>query len=462
MTTQSAVANQVDLFSGRVALVTGGTRGIGLGIARAFAAAGAIVVVCGRNEPLSLPEGLSFVAADVRDPEQARLAVDAAVDRHGRLDVLVNNAGGAPSADAATVSPRFVQKVVELNLLAPFYVAQAANARMQQQESGGAIVNIGSVAARQAEPRSAAYSAAKAGLLQLTRALALEWAPKVRVNHVTAGPVMTPAAAEYYGQDGGVSVAATIAMGRMAEPSDVAAACLFLASPLAGYVTGADLAVHGGGEVPARYLAANAELAGPGSALIARVREAVHLLRPADRDRDPPGPVPRLGVAGHVDDREAAEVLLGLGERPVGEDGRAAARVDAAHDGRRVQAAVAEDEGARVGHLLDHGPAGRAPLAYVLLRQLGHPLVVEGDQVQRHLMLLCSRGGPDDCPSPSLRTHRVDSTPRPALFPSFPHRRRPDRMRPRPNHRHPVTAPVGWSGSERVSRPPGDRERRAG
>jgi hypothetical protein len=128
---------------------------------------------------------------------------------------------------------------------------------MQQQEPGGAIINIGSVAARQAEPGSAAYSAAKAGLLALTRALALEWAPKVRVNHITAGPVMTAAAASYYGKDGGASVAATIAMGRMAEPPDIAAACLFLASPLAAYVTGADLAVHGGGEVPARYLAAN-------------------------------------------------------------------------------------------------------------------------------------------------------------------------------------------------------------
>jgi NAD(P)-dependent dehydrogenase (short-subunit alcohol dehydrogenase family) len=254
--------NPIDL-SGRVALVTGGTRGIGLGIAGAFAAAGASVVVCGRNRPASLPEALSFVVADVRDPEQARLAVEEAVARFGRIDVLVNNAGGAPAADAATVSPRFVQKVVELNLLAPFYVAQAANARMQQQESGGAIVNIGSVAARQAEPQSAAYSAAKAGLLQLTRALALEWAPKVRVNHLTVGPVMTATAAQFYGTDGGASVAATIAMGRLAEPSDVAAACLFLASPLAAYVTGADLAVHGGGEVPARYLTAKPDPARP-------------------------------------------------------------------------------------------------------------------------------------------------------------------------------------------------------
>jgi NAD(P)-dependent dehydrogenase (short-subunit alcohol dehydrogenase family) len=249
--------NPVDL-SGRVALVTGGTRGIGLGIAQAFAAAGASVVVCGRNQPSSLPSELRFVSADVREPEQARLAVDQATRWHGRLDVLVNNAGGAPPADAATVSPRFVRKVVELNLLAPFYVAQAANERMQEQKSGGVIVNIGSVAARHAEPRAAAYSAAKAGLLQLTRALALEWAPKVRVNHITGGLVMTAAAAEYYGQDGGASVAATIPMGRMAEPSDIASACLFFASPLAAYVTGADLAVHGGGEVPARYLAAPA------------------------------------------------------------------------------------------------------------------------------------------------------------------------------------------------------------
>jgi NAD(P)-dependent dehydrogenase (short-subunit alcohol dehydrogenase family) len=250
--------NPVDL-SGRVALVTGGTRGIGLGIAQAFAAAGASVIVCGRNDPSCLPEALRFLAADVRDPDQARLVVDRAAQRHGRLDVLVNNAGGAPAADAATVSPRFMRKVVELNLLAPFYVAQAANAWMQRQETGGAIVNIGSVAAWHAEPGSAAYSAAKAGLLQLTRALALEWAPKVRVNHITGGLVMTETAAAYYGRDGGAAVAATIPMGRMAVPSDIASACLYLASPLAAYVTGADLAVHGGGEVPARYLAAKAD-----------------------------------------------------------------------------------------------------------------------------------------------------------------------------------------------------------
>ena len=253
------MGNPID-FSGRAVIVTGGTRGIGWVIAEAFLTAGASVLVCARNSPAQLPADGSrkaaFTAAVVRDPAQAKAVVNAAVTAFGRLDILVNNAGGAPNADAATVSPRFVERVVALNLLAPFYVSQPANAVMQQQGDGGAIVNIGSVSAHQAAPLSAAYSAAKAGLLQLTRSLALEWGPRVRVNHITAGLVQTESAAEHYGADGGASVARAIPMGRMAAPADIAAACLYLASPLACYVTGADLAVHGGGEIPARFLAA--------------------------------------------------------------------------------------------------------------------------------------------------------------------------------------------------------------
>jgi NAD(P)-dependent dehydrogenase (short-subunit alcohol dehydrogenase family) len=247
-------------FNGRAVIVTGGTRGIGRVIAETFLGAGADVLICGRNEPEEVPAAggrpAVFAAADVRDPSQAKAVVDAAVDAFGRLDVLVNNAGGSPNADSATVSPRFVERIVALNLLAPFYVAQPANAVMQQQGEGGSIVNIGSVSAHQAAPLSAAYSAAKAGLVQLTRSLALEWAPKVRVNHITAGLIITESAAEHYGEDGGAAVARTIPMGRMAVPADIASACLFLASPLASYVTGADLAVHGGGEIPARFIAA--------------------------------------------------------------------------------------------------------------------------------------------------------------------------------------------------------------
>jgi len=255
-------------FTGQAVIVTGGTRGIGRVIAETFLAAGADVLICGRNEPDELPAARGrpavFTAADVRDPAQAKAVVGAAVDAFGRLDVLVNNAGGAPNADSATVSPRFVERIVALNLLAPFYVAQPANAVMQQQVEGGSIVNIGSVSAHQAAPLSAAYSAAKAGLLQLTRSLALEWAPKVRVNHITAGLIMTESAAQHYGEDGGAAVARAIPMGRMAVPADVASACLFLASPLASYVTGADLAVHGGGEIPGRFIAAqNAYPAAP-------------------------------------------------------------------------------------------------------------------------------------------------------------------------------------------------------
>jgi NAD(P)-dependent dehydrogenase (short-subunit alcohol dehydrogenase family) len=255
----SGLGGPVD-FTGRAVIVTGGTRGIGRAIAEAFLAAGADVLVCGRTEPGHLPAAGSrqavFTAADVRDAAQAAAVTAAAVDAFGRLDVLVNNAGGSPNADAGTVSPRFVERIVALNLLAPFYVSQPANAVMQRQDGGGSIINIGSVSAHQAAPLSAAYSAAKAGLVQLTRSLALEWAPKVRVNHITAGLVMTEDAAQHYGQDGGASVARAIPMGRMATPADVASACLLLASPLAPYITGADLAVHGGGEIPARFLAA--------------------------------------------------------------------------------------------------------------------------------------------------------------------------------------------------------------
>ncbi|MER6118546.1 SDR family oxidoreductase [Streptomyces sp. NPDC001743] len=255
-------------FTGQVAVVTGGTKGIGAAVAAAFLGAGAEVVVCGRTTPDTLPESggraAVFVPADVRDPAAASLLVDAAVESFGRLDVLVNNAGGSPDADAATVSPRFAEKIIALNLLAPFYVAQAAHRVMRAQDSGGSVINIGSVSGRHPQPGTAAYTAAKAGLLALTRALALEWAPAVRVNHITTGLVRTTGAASVYGADGGAAVAGVIPMARMAVPEDVAHACLFLAGGLSGYVNGADLAVHGGGEFPARYLAVRAAEAAGG------------------------------------------------------------------------------------------------------------------------------------------------------------------------------------------------------
>jgi NAD(P)-dependent dehydrogenase (short-subunit alcohol dehydrogenase family) len=243
----------------RVVLVTGGTRGVGLGIVRAFAKAGAHVVTCGRSEVDSC-EG-QYVRADVRDPAQVDTLISGIVAEHGRLDVVVNNAGGAPPAPAATASPRLHQKIIELNLVAPLHVAQRANAVMQQQDSGGSIVMIGSVSGTRPSPGTAAYGAAKAGLANLATSLAVEWAPKVRVNTVVVGPVDTELSHLHYGDSAGVAaVGETIPMGRMATPADVAEACLYLSSPAAAYVTGSTLTVHGGGERPAFLDASNAEV----------------------------------------------------------------------------------------------------------------------------------------------------------------------------------------------------------
>ncbi|MFD8943644.1 SDR family oxidoreductase, partial [Streptomyces californicus] len=226
--------------------------------AGAFLAEGAALLFGGRglraHPPLGGGRSEAFRAADLRDPAAAAALVAATAERFGRLDVLVNNAGGSPDADAATVSPRFVEKVVALNLLAPFFTAQAAYRVMREQPDGGSVINIGSVSAHSPQPGTAAYSAAKAGLLGLTRALALEWAPRVRVNHITVGLVRTENAAALYGDDDGAAVAGIVPLGRLAEPDDVARACLWLADGHSSYVNGADLAVHGGGEIPARHV----------------------------------------------------------------------------------------------------------------------------------------------------------------------------------------------------------------
>jgi NAD(P)-dependent dehydrogenase (short-subunit alcohol dehydrogenase family) len=241
------MALTIDL-SGRVALVTGGTRGIGAGISEAFRAAGAHVVTCSRSE---VDGAGDHHVCDVRDPEAVQALVDTIVTQHDRLDVLVNNAGGAPSADAATASPRFHDKVVELNLLSPLLVAQAANAVMQQQDGGGSIVNISSISAQRPAPTIAAYGAAKAGLDSLTRSLAMEWGPRVRVNAVDVGLCRTEDTEDHYGGDDRVAaIERTIPLGRMADPGEVGRVAVFLASDLASYVSGARVACDGGGEPP--------------------------------------------------------------------------------------------------------------------------------------------------------------------------------------------------------------------
>jgi len=243
------MALSLDL-SGRVVLVTGGTRGIGRGITTAFLDAGATVVTCSRSEVEPVP-GSSHRVCDVRDADAVAALVEAVVAEQGRLDVLVNNAGGAPATDAATASPRFHDKILALNLSAPLVLAQAANLVMQEQESGGAIVNISSISAHRPAPTIAAYGAAKAGLDSLTRSLAMEWGPRVRVNAIDVGLCRTEQTDDHYGDDARVAaIESTIPLGRMATPTEVGHVAVFLASPLASYVSGARVTCDGGGEPP--------------------------------------------------------------------------------------------------------------------------------------------------------------------------------------------------------------------
>jgi NAD(P)-dependent dehydrogenase (short-subunit alcohol dehydrogenase family) len=242
-------------LTGRVALVTGGTRGVGRGITESFLGSGAEVMICARNAPEALPAArgreAAFMTADVRDWDSVGSVISQVVERFGRLDVVVNNAGGSPPAATASASPRFSSAIITLNLIAPLLMAQRANEVMQQQESGGVVINISSLSGMRPSPGTAAYGAAKAGLINLTESLAVEFAPKVRVNCVTAGALDTPELHHQYGGDAYFSaVAATIPLGRMGRPDDIAQACLFLASDAATFVTGSNLVVHGGGDSP--------------------------------------------------------------------------------------------------------------------------------------------------------------------------------------------------------------------
>lgn len=242
----------------RVVLVTGGTRGIGKAIAERLLGEGWDVAVCGRSVPeaaIAAPDGreAEFFAADIRSAEVADDLVAQVKARFGRIDLLVNNAGGSPKADLADSSPRLIDKIIALNLMAPLYLARAAQAVMRDQAKGGQIINIASISGQRPSPGTTAYGAAKAGLLSATGSLAMEWGPAVRVNAIVVGLVeAADAQDEHYGGPEGIArLSATLPMGRMARGDDVAAAVAWLASPDAGYLTGANIPLHGGGERPA-------------------------------------------------------------------------------------------------------------------------------------------------------------------------------------------------------------------
>lgn len=236
-------------LEGRVVLVTGGVRGVGAGISAVFAGQGATVVTCARRPVEGLP--YDFHPCDVRDDDSVSALIAAIVDRHGRLDVVVNNAGGSPYVLAAESSAKFSRKIVELNLLGPLSVSTHANAVMQQQQQGGSIVNIASVSGRRPTPGTAPYGAAKAGMESITATLAVEWAPKVRVNSVVVGMVETEQSELFYGDAESIAaISRNVPLGRLANPADVGWAAAFLASDAASYISGASLEVHGGGEPP--------------------------------------------------------------------------------------------------------------------------------------------------------------------------------------------------------------------
>ena len=243
--------SETKIFLGKVAIVTGGTRGIGRAIASALASQGCKVVTCGRNAPADLPPGVSFRAADIREPDQVQALVDGVVAELGRLDILINNAGGSPPANAATASPRFFDSILRLNLHAAMYMAQAAHAPMKAV-GGGAIVNISSVSGIRPSPGTAAYGAAKAGLLNLTQSLAQEWGPDgIRVNAIIAGLMQTETSEHTYGDEAAqAAVGASLPLRRMGRGEDIANAVIWLCSDMATWVSGARINIDGGGERP--------------------------------------------------------------------------------------------------------------------------------------------------------------------------------------------------------------------
>jgi 7-alpha-hydroxysteroid dehydrogenase len=245
----------------RVALVTGAGRGIGAGIAVAFAEAGADVV-CAARTASQLEETATRVRAlgrralvvpsDVTDAAQLERLVAAALDAFGRLDVLVNNAGGTPPRAALETSLEFFEKAYRFNTTSAFLLTKLCVPRMVETAGGGAVVNVSSRAGGMVQTGFVAYGAAKAALNFATRVLAAEFAPKVRVNAIEVGGVET-SALEVVVSNPEVRKALerNTPMRRVGQVEDIAACALYLASPAASWVTGKIFAVDGGVEAPA-------------------------------------------------------------------------------------------------------------------------------------------------------------------------------------------------------------------
>jgi NAD(P)-dependent dehydrogenase (short-subunit alcohol dehydrogenase family) len=247
-------------FAGKTVIVTGGSQGVGLGISRAFLQQGAAVVSCARKNFDSCPaaetddeRGRSMhVQADIRNDDAIDHVIAATVGRFGRLDVLVNNAGGQPPADIATASPRFIRAIIDLNLTAPMVFAAKAYPIMSKQASGGCVINISSQASMPTGSGGSLvpYGAAKAGLNHMTRSLAGAWGRKVRVNCISLGWVETEAMADLLlpeNRDQWTATIERIPVGRMGTADEIGSLCTFLASDSASYLNGTTIWADGGG-----------------------------------------------------------------------------------------------------------------------------------------------------------------------------------------------------------------------
>ena len=245
-------------MEGKVAIVTGGSQGVGLGIARGFLRAGGAVVTCART-PFDRPPAAEnddqlarciHIQADIRDDSQIEKVITTTMEQFGRLDVLVNNAGGQPPTDTATASPRFIRAIVDLNLTAPMIFAAAAYRVMAERDTGGHIINISSQTSMVGGGGGSLvpYGAAKAGLNHMTRSLAVAWGRKVRVNCVSLGWVETEAMVDLLLPGGAAErIREKIPVGRMGTPEDIANICLFLVSAEGSYINGATIWADGGG-----------------------------------------------------------------------------------------------------------------------------------------------------------------------------------------------------------------------
>jgi NAD(P)-dependent dehydrogenase (short-subunit alcohol dehydrogenase family) len=249
-----------DLHQNKVVIVTGGSQGVGLGISRAFLHAGASVVSCARKPFDHCPAAETddertrsmHVQADIRNDDDVDRVIATTLERFGRLDVLVNNAGGQPPADIATASPRFIRAIIELNLTAPMILAAAAYRVMRDQDRGGCVINISSQASMPSGGGGSLvpYGAAKAGLNHMTRSLAVAWGRKVRVNCISLGWVETEAMADLLlpeNREQWTTTLERIPVGRMGTPDEIGGICTFLASDAAAYLNGTTIWADGGG-----------------------------------------------------------------------------------------------------------------------------------------------------------------------------------------------------------------------